>query len=343
MNNMSLVDLFDLYDQAFEEVCDDLGVVDRPLWQHRWFYRFYQINFIPYYLDLLNNRRSEIKEISEKNLDEFQKSMPDSRSLKRTYQRFYHGLLGSFTVWWYKTAWHHFSHGKEKIYEFMSFNRDGYFSKKDRILWANKYDELLFEYNQSFNFPDQRVIFLPLLRTKEETVKLFEKYLNETGFYGKNANHPTPNVHISKNKVSEKSVKDCYRLLEYRTFNTHSDLVDIALNSGIKKTATLSLDIKNPRDIHGQSLNSVKAGMAILNKQALNLLYGSSIGNFPSSCDWIGDFSNNFEFHNQLFIKYYENNPKWLFNLARKKIPQPENMYDEIRKEILSLGVPTTK
>lgn len=59
MNEKSLVDLFDLYDQAFDKVCDDLGISNRPPWQYRWFYRFYQINLMPQYLAMMGKLTSE--------------------------------------------------------------------------------------------------------------------------------------------------------------------------------------------------------------------------------------------------------------------------------------------
>lgn len=127
-------------------------------------------------------------------------------------------------------------------------------------------------------------------------------------------------------------------MLEYRVFNPNSDLVDVALNSGIKKPSIAGLDKDNPRDISSPSLNSVRAGINILNKQALNLLYGSSEGIFPSSYDWLEHYINRPKFHSNLFLKYYEHNPKWLFNLVRKRMPPPDSMYDVIKADLLSLG-----
>lgn len=187
------------------------------------------------------------------------------------------------------------------------------------------------------------MLFLPLLRTKEETVKLFEKYLDDTGYFSKDSSSQLSDFHIPRVKVSEKSVKDCYRFLEYRVFNPSSDLVDVALNSGIKKPSIAGLDKDNPRDISSPSLNSVRAGMNILNKQALNLLYGSSQGVFPSSYDWLDDYKKWPSFHSNLFLNYYEHNPMWLFELVRKKMPHPDNMHAVIKADLLSLAEITTK
>ena len=44
MKEQSLVDLFSLYDLAFDEVCSDLKITDIPDWHQRWFYRYLLIN-----------------------------------------------------------------------------------------------------------------------------------------------------------------------------------------------------------------------------------------------------------------------------------------------------------
>lgn len=343
MKEISLVDLFDLYDQAFDEVCDELDISDKPPWQYRWLYRYYQINLIPQFLAMTGKLLSEGKSFPDAGWASFYKRSSEFLSFEKTYYKFYSTFTDSFPVWWYKKARQHFSIGEEKIYELMSFDRGDYFSGKGKLYWVGEFGYQLKQYSEKDSRSDHRVLFLPLLRTKEETVKLFERYLDDTGYFSKDSSSQLSDFHIPRVKVSEKSVKDCYRLLEYRVFNPSSDLVDVALNSGIKKSSIAGLDKDNPRDVSGPSLNSVRAGMNILNKQALNLLYGSSQGIFPSSYDWLDDYKKWPTFHSNLFFNYYEHNPKWLFELVRKKMPHPDNMHAVIKADLLSLAEITTK
>lgn len=343
MKEKSLVDLFDLYDQAFDKVCDELDIPDRPPWQYRWFYRYYQINLIPQFLAMTGKLLSEEKSFPDPGWTSFYKWSPEFKSFEKTYYKFYSTFTDNFPIWWYKKARNHFSIGSEEIHEFMKLDREDSFSREGRLYWVSEFRYRLMQYSDNDSRSDHRIIFLPLLRTKEETVKLFEKYLDETGYFSKYSSPQLSDFHIPRVKVSEKSVKDCYRLLEYRVFNPNSDLVDVALNSGIKKSSIAGLDKDNPRDVSSPSLNSVRAGMNILNKQALNLLYGSSEGIFPSSYDWLDDYKKWPTFHSNLFFNYYEHNPKWLFELVRNKMPHPDNMHAAIKADLLSLTELTAK
>lgn len=338
METKSLVDLFDLYDLSYDRVCDDLGISIRPAWQHRWFYRFYQVSLSPQYVAMCENLVAANKKFPNDELENFYKYGYIYGPYRDAYYKFYSTFTDSFPIWWYNRARQHFSMGKEDVYELMLFKREIEFTKQGRYLMAGEFCYQLRKFSEIDARPDYKVIFMPMLRTKDETLKLFEKYIDETEYFSPGFHNQSSSFYVPRVKVSEKSVKDCYRYLEYRAFNPKDDLVTVALNSGIKKGAASALDKNNPKDAGNPSLNSLKVGMTTLNKQALNLLCGASKGIFPTSFDWLEDSWGRKNVSNFSFIRYFDSNPSWLFRLVKKKIPHPDQMYDSIKSDLLSLG-----
>ena len=341
MNNMSLVDLFDLYDQAFDEVCDELAIKDRPSWQHRWFYRFYQINLVPQYI-ILAEKVSTYDKFLYKESFEYIRRYHDYPDARKTVENFYSTFTMSFVEWWFLRAKKYFIPENHDIKEIFTFDVKNSYSRDLGLYGAGTVMQVYKSLIDADSGPQYKVLAIPLGQNKAETVKNFKEYLDNSGEHGYTYGINWDSS-IHANKLSEKSVRDSYKLLESLVFNKELDLIGVGKLAKISKAA-LSEKVSLDNDpYHFNNLNSARVGVFIQKKLALNLLYGSSFGIFPSNYDYIENEKSyedrkNWLTFEKIIHNYLDLNPKWLFNLVRKKLPKPDKMKSQIYKDFKKIA-----
>jgi len=333
MKEQSLVDLFELYDQAFDEVCDELQVVDKPTWQHRWFYRFYQINLVPKLIYILENtnKDNELPEL----LVRLSKHDVYEDLLEAT-EKFYCSSDQTFVKWWFTKAKNYFVNSKDKVKGIMTIKFNDEFRSQDTVFWLKKFYILIKDILQQKYRADHLLIAVPVRGSKKETMELIERYIDGSFSFnslwsGKKNQNENP-YEITKNKIPLKTIKDCYRLLEYIAFNPKEDLVDIAKNSGILEFSLLNLD--GDRGI--ESLNSIRSGTSRLMTLTIELLQGSAYGFFPAPSKMPQKSYRKDPFNEVRKIFPYLTSQQ-LFESARKNLPPLAKMRAQIKKEMLDL------
>ena len=131
---------------------------------------------------------------------------------------------------------------------------------------------------------------------------------------------------IKRLKIPEKTIKDCYRLIEYKAFNPNeSNLIKIAKSSGILKTSVGGL--ANSLN----SVDSVRSGVSRLNKLSNQIMEATCNAEFPlaSSPESI------LNLYKKIINEFYSSSPSEIFQYIRSKLPDKKEMYDAIRTEVL--------
>lgn len=331
MKNQSLVDLFDEYDKAFDEVCEELHVLETPTWQQRWFYRYYQINLLPQITYLLYHN-SEAFQFQE--LFGTHKNRYESESIYETNQKFYSTFSESFPNWWFKRAKNYFANRKDKVKPIIAIKFDDEFEEKSFITKL-KYcaHDIKSTYRQKFR-PTHLLLSVPVRNSKKETIEIIEKYLDQTIYfsnfqrhYGRYSEHNPYN--LPKNKIPLKTIKDCFRLLEYMVENPEDDLVTIAQNSGALEFSRANLNSSRS----AESINSIRVGTNRLIKVATELLHSNAYGFFPETRK-IAEYESYILKVKDIFPLLTSKN---LFDSAKVFLPKKDKMVSSIRSDMLKL------
>ena len=182
MKNQSLVDLFDLYDLTFDEICQELNVTDIPTWQQRWFYRYYQVNLLPQITFLLYNNTDaiELQNMFKKYKDQY-----ECESIYETNQKFYSTFVDSFPNWWFKRARNYFVNKKDKVSPIIGIRFDdelkpaylssamNFFQNEVKSIFKKSIDQLISYYQ--FQLEIQKKKHVNYLKTT-----LMEQYFFQT-------------------------------------------------------------------------------------------------------------------------------------------------------------------
>lgn len=344
MKNQSLVDLFDTYDNAFDKACYEFGITNIPDWRERWFYRFLLINPVWKYapVDILSDRHRH-PDLPKINIEEFFNGLYESseliadkkytKLLENSFAAHYSQVLNpclfeNFCSWWFYAGkkriryntnvqeinfWNHL----EKWYPDDDSERNRYERWKDTF---SKEIEELFELTNDLHF----VLLIPKIGSKKEIIKQVNQALKK--------NH-IEKFHIRYNKITEKTVKDCYRILEHQILNGKKNLLDIAKDTDILRISKANLYDKHGRD----STNSVKVGVHRLSNLAMEIINASSYSFFPTLDGWSA-LSEDVHAVNEVLKDYLKLVKKDTISKIRSKLPVPNDMYSQICLDLERLG-----
>ena len=341
MKEESLVDLFDFYDKTLDKVCFDLGVTEIPPWIERWYFRFIQINpifrYYPYYehikenwsLDDDPNRiyRNYVDSLYEQGIKKYHPEFTEAL-LNLEFSRYMFCCDTTFSPslykWWYVA----------RIYiHFVDSISVEKFEFSNKELNSNKFDEDIEAYSKWLE-TNKHSLYRMYLKSKDhESISFygFYEYLSKDDLLSKferitsNLQRKVPGL-IKRLKIPEKTIKDCYRLIEYKAFNPNeSNLIKIAKSSGILKTSVGGL--ANSLN----SVDSVRSGVSRLNKLSNQIMEATCNAEFPlaSSPESI------LNLYKKIINEFYSSSPCEIFQYIRSKLPDKKEMYDAIRTEVL--------
>ncbi|WP_108508648.1 hypothetical protein [Polynucleobacter acidiphobus] len=293
MKNQSLVNLFDLYDHAFNEVCNDLGIIDIPSWQERWLYRFLLINpvltYYPYILfkeefvtteeGLEDQRR--IKNLYEKGrvIKDPHYSSQLETSLAGRIADFLNPLTSeNFSEWWFKYARNRIRDNSD-VQHFLLNRYCGEWELSDSDQyrkWKKFNEEELHDIYKLMN-NNHLTIVIPSYGNKKNLLRQINQILDK---------YHRESTYTVETKTQESTVKDCFRVLEYMIVNpqANQDLLELASKANVLKISRAGIN-----NISEDSKNSVRAGVSRLIKMALEIMEASSYGFFPTKGNWQDD------------------------------------------------------
>jgi len=328
MAKLTLIEKLELYDQTFDRICDELGLV-KPSWEEKWFYRFLKINPAPdLYLYLKNNSNNAGEYFGKSELRiYYDKGVLNSMLLFRL-----HKILsfreGSFIKWWIEVmqplkldaAWD---------IERLGFGPTHYDWDGDKPKPSEEFFYQKWLADKRSELEDLKVgsdsnkyafFAIPKIGNRKQIEKVISNFLK---------NEFIENKFIVKSKITEKTVKDIFKVFEYKSNTGENDLIKIAKATGALKISQANLDI----DSQTNSKQSVRAGMHRLFDVGFMLIRNSSYAQFPALKKLIddeGEFGVDFIIEN-----YFSLNPKQFFMRLDAEIPPVSNMEAVIRLEII--------
>lgn len=290
MKEMSLVDLFDLYDQAFDEVCDELGIINIPSWQERWLYRFLLINpvliYYPHLLfkeEFITTEEGLVEQRKIENLYEKGKLIKDplyscqlEASLSGRVAVFLNPLISeSFSEWWFKYARKRIRETSDvkqvllnkHLKKWLTFDSDQY-KKWKKYENESIHDIFLLTMNSHLT------LMIPSYGDRKKILRQVNEILDE---------YHRVSTYTVETKIQKSTVKDCFKILEYMIVNPQSnqDLLQLAEQTDVLKISRAGID-----NVSEDSKNSVRAGVSRLIKMSLEIMEASSYGFFPTVGNW---------------------------------------------------------
>ncbi len=284
-------DTFTAQEEIFNKVWDHFPINKKPDWKHWWFYRYLQIS--PTYakeldrqnmfwgdIDAINKRsKIELKKISSK------LPIPDDQIFSMVH------LFGDlwktdFTRWWYKTAKDVFYNQEDSLIKPVQLGEfyPGEFidgpGKKELVV--KRFEKIYEERENFFREPHLKILALPILENKAETLKLIEKYIDD------HISFDQKGVIISKRifqntKLKEATLRDCYKVFELRSYQTKPDLTALALEANVLKNALAGVKQSKTELNKIQSLESLRAGTSRQIAMAHHFAENAVLGKFPIS------------------------------------------------------------
>lgn len=340
MKKQSLVDLFEAYDKAFDKACHDMGITNIPDWRERWFYRYMLINPVFKYAPIIHKDWHKHPKMKPVDMEIFFQKLYQSGDLviDKKYSQLLTGsyasfiseilnpyLFNNFSCWWFYAGRNKIRNEPKVIHIPLFDYTQNWFkveSAKSRPLerWmaANSRElEDIFYLIETHN-----VILLPKWGRKKVILKQINSILNETH---------NEKLHIIQNKISERTVKDCYRILEYQIYNGRKNLLQIAEETNILKISKASLYSRHGND----SSSSVKVGVHRLSKLSMEIITESSFGTFPVCNKPRYKFGKGVY---EVFNDYYKLVTKDTLDRIQRKLPPVENMEKVIKSDLKKLG-----
>ena len=340
MKEQSLVNLFELYDQAFDEVCSDLKITDIPDWHQRWFYRYLLINptarYAPiprykekYYVNEWIRERETILdhlyETGELVFDAEYSKLLSKTEIPWVMSSAAPSLYKNFSSWWFMEM-------RQKSRSFQNVINVDLFSQFKNWAIHNLPEEEVFQRWKESQSDDLRVIYdhiwksyktllIPKYGSKKEILhqvsKLIDKDFEES-------------FNIVKTKIPEKTVKSCFRVLEHQILFGEKNLIKIAESTDILEVSKAGLNDKFGKD----STNSVRVGVHRLSKIGLEIVNASSYGFFPIlSKDTDEELG-----VQRLMTNFFKITTKETLLKIHSSLPPPKKMKESIRSDIERLG-----
>jgi len=284
-------DTFESQEEIFNKVWDNFPVGKKPDWKHWWFFRYLQIS--PTYAKELNRQNlfwGDIDKINKKSKIELKKSFsklfpPDDRIFSMVH---YFGDLWNtdFTRWWYKTAkeiFYNYDDSLIKPVELGEFYPGEFIDgpgKKELVV--KKFEKIYEERESFFREPHLKILALPILENKAETLKLIEKYIDD------HISFDQKGVIISKRifqatKLKEATLRDCYKVFELRSYQPNPDLTALALEANVLKNALAGVNQSKTELNKILSLESLRTGTSRQIAMAHHFAENAALGKFPIS------------------------------------------------------------
>ncbi len=310
-------DHFAAYDRIFDKVCDEFSVNLRPSWHHRWFYRFLQISISYYYVWGME----QLKKKGIRRPKNWQDHLPDFRAVNRTFAAF--GDVWSFDLaqWWFYIGQFQFIERPEfKLRELaripMGYKQDQAEIKKclDRL---NDYIDTIFI---TPSHPDTLILGIPLNKSKKKLLEEITIALDRNTLYPQNKTH-FGNFFINKTKLKEKTLKDCYRVLEIQVRNPEISLIELAKLAGTLQTSLAGLN----SDSSSQTAKSVRSGISRQLNLGLNIAENAARGIFPDTSSYPGVQSLFFK-NNDLYQPFYQSRADHTLNESK--------LLEDLRRDI---------
>lgn len=312
-------DQFDEYDSIFDQVCKEFKVKVMPTWHHRWFYRYLQISPSYYYVWGMD----EMKRRGLRRPKNFKDCLPNYRAVSRTLAMFGDVWSFDFSRWWFFIGQYQFIANTSFKSQSLSLIPMGYspaenFMEKQHKNIQGFIDVVL----NTPSYPDALILGIPLNKSKEDLLDEIGEILD------RNTCYPQPktsvgNAFINKTKLKEKTLKDCYRVLEIRTRYPDLSLIDLA-----KRAKTLSTSLAGLNsDSTGQVAQSVRSGISRQLNSGLNIAENAAMGLFPHTGSNFGIQSLFFK-NSDLYQPFYKSLTEYtkdrtqLLKDLRKDIPQ---------------------
>lgn len=311
-------DQFDAYDRIFDKVCDEFEVKLRPSWHHRWFFRYLQVSLSYYYVWGMD----QLKQKGIRRPKNYQNDLPDFRAVNRTFAAF--GDIWSFDLarWWFFVGQFQFiENSKFKLQELVSIPM-GYKQDEGQITkCAEKLSQYVVNVLNTPSHPDTLILGIPLNKSKERLIKEIAAALDKYTLYPQ-VNTQAGNFFINKTKLKEKTLRDCYRVLEIRVRYPDISLIDLAKMSNTLNTSLAGLD----SDSTGQVAQSVRSGISRQLNLGLNIAENAARGIFPNTTSNPG-VQSLFLKNDDLYMPFYKNmvenlrNESQLLKDLRRDIP----------------------
>lgn len=285
---------FPKYAEAFEWAWERYQKGEKPTWHHWWLQRYLQISPSYYEFSLLNLKRVKLQKKmgykekeaeKEIGIGKF-KSQEHFNKVKRTFAAFGGDIwVTHFAMWWYIRARHQFSIQVVKnpdIREFFYLPSNRLPSIDDINNYRNKFFEYKKEIITTRGFPSVAAIGIPIRSTKKKTMKLIEDYLDEHVNFSK-PGIPVGNYSMHKSKLREKTVEDCYKVLELRAYQNEPNLIFLALETNCLPGTIAGYKNSTVPAHQLQCLNSLRAATSRQLKHALYIAENAALGIFPSN------------------------------------------------------------
>lgn len=331
MSYVSLVNLFQEYDRAFDMVCDELLIENRPSWRDRWFYRFLRINPVPYLFKQIESNNSAVS-FEKKYLEVAKKhGILNSRSMSRL--RFfieYQNL--PFHKWWYL---HALPTLKESRFSFEKVKLDPMFYVIPREIMSTEELEDNYFYQWVAENKDSLNKIRSFIDYGNYVLYVVPKYGDES----KIKNDIRLNMksdfqvdrHIVASKMPERTVVDIFKIFEYKAHTGEIDLLVVAENSDA---------LKFSRSVSGSdsfdSSDSVKSGISRLYSLGKVLIRNTSYGRFPTTSMILDDQHESGV--NYIIENYFDFDPLSLFeNLKASHLYSYHEFFSIIKNDLIDL------
>lgn len=308
MKTQSLINLFKQYDLAFEAVCDQLHIENRPSWREKWFYRYLCINPVPYVLSELRTKNSGINYDAEKLNEAKKNEISSSRALSQlNFYIQYRNL--NFHKWWFLHALPAFK-GEQLMMKKVNFDlvffmkEDGDPELSEDEIQEKLFNDWILENKETLKnlktITDYGNYFLYAIPKYGHHIDVTKEI--HLGMKSDFKNHK----HIIDSKMPERTVIDIFKIFEFRALTGNDDLLTIAIQTDA---------LKFSRGTVGSSLadssDSVKSGISRLFNLGKILIRNTSYVKFPMATPVFNDereIGANFVIDN-----YFDYSPQPLF------------------------------
>lgn len=216
MKSKSLVDYFEIYDQSFDEVCDELGVIEKPDWKDRWFYRYLLINPVIKYSPIDRFRKAYYSTTDSLKREKLINERYKSKELifDKKYSSILKGennwvvvnqlnpfLYNNFEDWWFLSARNILHKTSSVSYENLTTRMGDWLTNTSYESWLDVHSKPLRNIFEKHCFGNYAIFLIPLVGNKKIILSQVNDILNDIH---------KESEHIIKSKITEKQSKNAF-------------------------------------------------------------------------------------------------------------------------------------